>query len=319
VSLRSQAAAVGAAAVLLLGAAWAVPVRASAPHVVILVTGGAAAYREAERGARAVLDAVPGVATETVVLDGPDGDSAARRAVERDPALVVAIGSRAARLAREQATGRPLVYAMVLDPASLGLPTPDRPQTDSATGVTMHVAAARQFELLRELAPGVKRIGVLYDPAISGDEVRGAEAAARAAGLRLVPQPVRSEGETLGAARLLAPQVDALWAVADPTVLTASNARALILFALRARLPLLAMSEGYVRTGALAALAAAPDDVGRRAGELARSILAGAEPGELPPESPPRLALFLNRATAGHLGLDLPAALLDQAQQVYPP
>jgi putative ABC transport system substrate-binding protein len=302
-----------------LSGAGAPAARAAESRIVVLVTAGAAAYRQAERGARAVLDVLPGTVTETVLLDGPNGESAARRAIAGEPSVVVAIGARAARLAREQAAGRPMVYAMVLDPASLGLPTPGHPRRDPVTGVTMHVAAAPQFEILRELAPEAKRIGVLYDPAISGDEVRSADAAARAVGLRLVPQPVRNEGETLGAARLLAPQVDALWAVADPTVLTASNARALILFALRARLPLLAMSEGYVRTGALAALAASPDEVGRRAGELARRILAGAEPGELPAESPPRLALFLNRATADHLGLPLPAELLDQAQEVYPP
>jgi ABC-type uncharacterized transport system substrate-binding protein len=58
--------------------------------------------------------------------------------------------------------------------------------------------------------------------------------------------------------------------------------------------------------------------VGRRAGELARQILDGSRPQQLRPEPPPRVALFLNRASADHLGLVLPAALVAQADRVYP-
>jgi len=73
-----------------------------------------------------------------------------------------------------------------------------------------------------------------------------------------------------------------------------------------------------VRSGALAALAASPEDVGRRAGELAARVLSGTPPQKLPPEMPPRLALFVNVSTAEHIGLTVPDALLSRAETVYP-
>ena len=167
--------------------------------------------------------------------------------------------------------------------------------------------------------PQGRRVGVLYDPAISGHTVRAAAAAAKARGLVLVAQSVRDEGEVMAAAALLVPQVDALWAVADPTVLTPTNARGLILLSLRSRKPLFAMSEGYVRSGALAALSANPRGVGRRAGELARKALQGSPLRDLRPEAPPvPLSLFVNRATAERLGVALPEAVVLRARTVFP-
>jgi putative ABC transport system substrate-binding protein len=294
------------------------PIRPDAA-VLILVSGDHSAYRRAEEGVRSSLRrASPATRLESVRFDAPEDEVAARDALAAGPSLVVGIGSRAVRFARERAPEIPLVYAMVLDPASLGLPVPGEIPSGLVTGVTMEVTPDRQFGLMHELLPGVRRVGVLYDPAVSGEAVRRAAVTARSTGLELVPQAVRSEGEVLRAARLLAPDVDALWALADPTVLTSANARALILLSLRSRRPLFAMSEGFVRSGALAALAADPGEVGSRAGELGLQVLRGEPPAQLRPEPPPRLAIYLNLATAEHLGLALPGAVVDRARAVYP-
>lgn len=311
------------AAAAFLAALWAAgisPGHAGTDLTVLeLVGGGHAAYIEADGCLRqAILSGVPETRLVSISLVEDDGPGRARSALAAGPSLVVAIGSRAARLARESAPGVPLVYAMVLDPVSLGLPAPGGAPSGDATGVTIEVAPERQFELMREILPSARRIGVLYDPAISGDAVRRAAVAARTVGLTVVGQTVRSEGEVLGAASLLAPRVDALWALADPTVLTAANARALILFSLRARKPLFAVSEGFVRRGALAALVADPRGVGCRAGELAALILRGISPATLRAEPPPRASIFINRATAEHLGVNLPEAAVRRARTVFP-
>ncbi len=289
------------------------------PLVVLLVSPGPEAYQQAEQGVReALVAAIPASRLVSIVLEGPDGPREAKRLIGGGPSVVVAIGSRAARVARENASDVPLVYSMVLDPGSIGLPAPGETPPGSVTGVAMDVTPDRQFELLHEMIPALRRIGVLYDPAVSGQAVRRAVAAARARGLTLVAQAVRSEGEVLSGAALLAPEVDALWAIADPTVLTVPNSRALILFSLRARKPLFAISEGFVRTGALAALSADPEEVGRRAGELALRVLQGTPAREIKPEFPPRLSLFVNRASAERLGVSLPERVVARAQAVYP-
>ncbi|HET6373120.1 MAG TPA: ABC transporter substrate-binding protein [Candidatus Polarisedimenticolia bacterium] len=287
--------------------------------VVAVVSAGHPAYREAEAGVKeALLAAFPDVEILSITLDDPRRRPEAIEALGRSPSVVVGIGSRAAQMALEHAGDSPLVYTMVLDPASIGLPPPGKDPAENVTGVALDVSPEQQFELIHELMPEARRIGVLYDPAISGDEVRRATASARASGLTLVGQPVRNETEVMSSAALLAPEVDALWALADPTVLTSANTRPLILFWLRAGKPFFAMSEGFVRSGALAALAADPRQVGRRAGELAARILQGTPAKALKPEPPPRLSLFLNLASAHHLGLTLPDAALARADAAFP-
>jgi putative ABC transport system substrate-binding protein len=291
----------------------------SGMRVKILVSGEHSAYRRAEAAAREALKkSAPQAAVTSVQVGVENRDQRELTAPEPRPSLVIAIGSRAARLAREMFNGAPLSYAMVLDPASVGLPSPGDVPGARVTGVTMEVTTDRQFDLMREMVPGLRRIGVIYDPSVSGEAVRRAIEVARADGLVLVPQAVRSEGEVLRAAQLLSGEVDAFWALADPTVLTPANARALILLALRAKKPLFAASEGFVRSGALAALAADPEEVGRRAAQMGLSLLDGKASKGLRPERPPSVALFLNRATAAHLGVSLPLDVVQRARAIYP-
>jgi putative ABC transport system substrate-binding protein len=288
----------------------------SGMRVKILVSGEHSAYRRAEAAAREALMKSAPRAEVTSLQVGAGGR--AKNEPEQRPSLIIAIGSRAARVAREMFDGAPLSYAMVLDPASVGLPSPGDSPGAKVTGVTMEVTTDRQFDLMREMVPGLRRIGVIYDPSVSGESVRRAIEVARADGLVLVPQAVRSEGEVLRAAQLLSGEVDAFWALADPTVLTPANARALILLALRAKKPLFAASEGFVRSGALAALAADPEEVGRRAAQMGLALLDGKSPKGLRPERPPSVALFLNRATAAHLGVSLPSDIVLRARTIYP-
>jgi len=280
-------------------------------RVLLLVSGGPEAYRRAEAGVRAALAAHGSVDVQVVPAE------AAEAALAGKPDAVVAVGAKAAEVA-QRAGARPLVYAMVLDPRSLGLPAPGDPPQPAVSGVTMEVAAARQFETFRRLLPAARTIGVLHDPAVSGPAVRAAASAARGQGLDLRAVPVRDEGEVLAQARLLLPQVDAVWAMADPPVLPPANARALILLSLRSGKPVLAVSDGFVRSGALAALSADPEAVGRRAGEVTLSLLNGPPGRTFAAEPPPRVSLSINVATAKNLSLALPAKILEEADGVYP-
>ena len=289
----------------------------AAAGTVVVVSPGPDAYREAADSARRSIEEAGG-AVEVIVLDG---DASERRAAQRLASgdVAIAVGARAARFVRGSAPEARLVYAMVLDPGALGLPSPGDPPQDRTTGVTMDVDPASQLDVLRKLAPTARRIGVLYDPSMSGEAVRRASAVARPNGFEVVAQAVRGEGEVLPAANILIPSVDALWGIADSTVLTVANARALILLALRSRKPLLALSEGFVRTGALAALAADPAEVGRAAGAMAQELSRGTGAKAPPALPPPRLDLFLNRATAEHIGVAVPPELVSAASAVFPP
>jgi len=302
------------------GCLAAAALAAAAPPTIVVAIAASdhSAYQKAVQSASAaVTAALPDVRVVPMTLREDSEAIDADEIRSNSPALVLAIGSRAARLVHETAPEIHLVYAMVLDPASIGLPAPGSPASASATGISLDVSFEDQFALIRAVLPAARRVGVLYDPAISGAEVRRAEGIARSQGLKLVAQAVRTSAATLDAAELIAPSVDAVIAVADPTVLTAANTRPLILFWLRSRKPFFAMSEGFVRNGALAALVPDAESAGRRAGEIAAAVLKGTPLTAFKPEPPPLVSLFVNKASASHLGVTLPPEILARAKEVF--
>ena len=225
------------------------------------------------------------------------------------------VGSQAVREVRESGTDIPLIYAMVLDPASLDLPAPGDRNVTGATGVSMSVSLESQFAAMRKMFPEGRTIGVLYDPENNAAVIERARDVATRFKFDLITRQVRSEGEVLAAARLLVAEVDGIWSIADSTVLTRSNARMLLLQCLRYRRPFFAISKSYVETGALAAVTADPEAVGRRAAEMALHIADGGDVADLPPEEPPEVQVFFNRTTAGWLGLKTPRKVLGQKPQ----
>jgi ABC-type uncharacterized transport system substrate-binding protein len=114
------------------------PPRHGAAEIAVLVSPGASAYREASLGAVEALRADFGERVlEAVELDGPESVARGERLLAARPALVIAVGSRAAKLAHVKAPDVPLVYAMVLEPASVGLPSPGESPKQATTGVSM--------------------------------------------------------------------------------------------------------------------------------------------------------------------------------------
>ena len=279
----------------------------------LVVSPGAASYRNSADSILATLESA--VTVDRVDLKpGMDPDALAQL-IQRQPQAIVVVGSQAARKVVESGTDIPLVYAMLLDPASHDLPAPGDLSVNGATGVSMSISLETQFKAMRAVFPRGRTIGVLYDPQNSSAMIERARKVAARHKFELVARAVHSEGEVLSASRLLLAEVDGLWSIADSTVLTYSNARMLLLQCLRARRPFFAISEGYVRTGALSAVAADPQAVGRRAAEMALHIAEGGDVADIPPEEPPEVQVFFNRSTAEWLGLKTPRKVLGRKPQ----
>ena len=281
---------------------------------ITLLVSEARAY---ERAAAACRDRLGGH-VKRIIRVPRRGPFAAEVAAQRDgTALIIAVGPDAVDFARRAMPDVPLVYAMVREPASRLLPEPGDPAHPRMTGVTMQPPIERQMQAIVDLLPGAKRVGVLFDPTQSKKRVEQARRVAASLGLELVPAIVRSEGDVMQQARVLLPDVDVLWAVPDTTAMTPSNARALILLSLRMRKPFFGLSDSYVRTGALAAVTADPEAVGRRAAEMALQLMQDRSK-PIAAESAPETQMFLNRATARRLGIELKPADLQAATELFP-
>ncbi len=187
------------------------------------------------------------------------------------------------------------------------------------TGMTLHAPelAGKRLQLLREVLPGMRRVGVLAWPRPGGvGQVRAAEAAARSLGLQSHVVEVQETAQYDGAVETLKRDgADALLVLSSSTFF--SERRRIADLAIKHRLPLVAPFREVAESGGL--MAYGPNIVelwGQRVPVYVDRILKGAKPGDLPIEQPTKYELVVNLKTAKTLGLTMPPTLVLRADQV---
>lgn len=231
--------------------------------------------------------------------------------------IILALGTTAARLVKEADASIPSVFSMVSEPAQSGLLNAGGDDGTPMTGVCLDVPVEQQLRALLEVVPKARKVGVIYNPNETSFIVDEAKKAANRIGLGLVTYPVHSEAEVPEGLNHLRPRIDALWLVGDRTVLTTQSLQYVFLFAFQTNLPLMGLSDHFVRMGALLAVGPDYEDVGRQSGEIAAKILRGSDPEEVPVASPRKVQLSLNLRTAEIIGLTIPDTVVRKATSVY--
>jgi putative tryptophan/tyrosine transport system substrate-binding protein len=256
----------------------------------------------------------PEVLTFDLGGDASSGDSVLERVREAAPRVVIAVGSLATSvvLKASPALASQIVFAMVLYPEASGF----LGVRNDVTGASLDVPYEVQFDYVRQLLPKAKRIGVLYSPGETGALIEKARKAARRSDLELVAESVEEPSRVPAALDGLMQRIDALWTVADGQVFTSQTTPAILLSALRHRVPVIGLSLGQVKSGALATFLVDYGEVGRQAADLAARILGGADADRLPVTHPREISLALNLKTAELLDLQLPEALVERAEEV---
>ena len=177
--------------------------------------------------------------------------------------------------------------------------------------------SGKLVELLREIVPAIKHVGILVNPTNPGSAVQmpGVEDAARLMGLQLKIVEVRSSEEfARGFARLSEHGAHGVVLLADPSFI---EHRALIAgLAWNARLPTAFQRRENVEAGGLLAYGADNNDQFRQAAFYVDRILKGAKPADLPVQQPVKFELVINLKTAKALGLEVPPTLLARADEV---
>lgn len=215
--------------------------------------------------------------------------------------VVVAVGARAAQLVA--GLDRPAVACMLLQSSAAS-------SSSKLVKVPLAVPARAQLEALKALVPGLKSVGVLFDPRFNAAEVDDAKEAAAALKLRLVAKSVSDAKDTPAALDALLGDVDALLLPADATVVSKGFLQYLVKRAFDRKLPVLTYSESFVRLGLLAALVPSPADNGRIAARLTRRLLDGSNAADLQGAATMKGGLVVNTSAARKLGLALSSSVL---------
>ncbi len=231
---------------------------------------------------------------------------------------VIAASLTPAVIAAKQATSEiPIVMAPAGDPVRTGLVSSLARPGGNVTGLSSTTAElfAKTLELIREVLPSTRRVGVLANAATAADPfaipfVEQIEGAGRILGIAI--QTIRVHGDE---------EFDAAFAAmveerADAVMLQGSLPRKAALdLALKHRLPLVG-GQLLIREGGLLSYSANQSDTYRRAAYYIDRILKGAKPADLPVEQPTRFEIVVNLKTAKALGIDVPPTLLARADEV---
>jgi len=213
----------------------------------------------------------------------------------------------------------PIVFVIVIDPVGAGFVASLARPGGNATGFLMfeYGLGAKWLELLKQIAPDVRRVAVLRDPTIaSGIGQFGAiQSVAPSLRIEAIPVNVRDVGEIERDLTTLARSSNGgLIVTSSPE---AANHRDLIVtLAARHQLPAIYASRNFVTEGGL--ISYGPDilDQYRRAAGYVDRILKGEKPAELPVQSPTKYELVINLKAAKALGLEIPPTLLARADEV---
>lgn len=214
----------------------------------------------------------------------------------------------------------PIVFVGVGDPVAQGLVASLARPGGNLTGTTTMLPelTAKGLELLREAAPRISRVAILYNLAnpAYGPLMKGIEVPARRLGVEVQLVGVQTPNELERAfAAMKKERADGLLVHRDP-VFHADFRKRIVELAAEHRLPAIYRYVEAVEAGGLMGYGPNTSDMWRRAATYVDKILKGAKPADLPVEQPTRFELVINLKTAKTLGITIPPSVLLRADHV---
>jgi putative ABC transport system substrate-binding protein len=235
------------------------------------------------------------------------------------PDVVLAVGTVAVAAMQHASRTLPVVFAGVSDPVGAGLVDSLARPGGNATGFMNfeYSLSGKWVELLKQIAPDVKRVAVLRDPAIPAGigQFSAIQGAAQSLGVEVsaigIRDPSEMERTVTAFARLAGGGL-----IATGTASAFVYSDRIIALAARLKLPAIYTYRYEATNGGL--MSYGPDylDQYRRADSYIDRILKGEKPADLPVQSPTAIKLVINLKTAKALGLTVPPSLLSRADEV---
>jgi putative ABC transport system substrate-binding protein len=235
------------------------------------------------------------------------------------PDVILTNGTRTMEAMVRATRTVPIVFVNITNPVSAGFVDGSVRPGGNATGFTNfnYGVASRWLELLKEIAPGLKRVGVLQDPATTAGVEQWAviQALATSYGVEVIQANLGRESEIVRAFAAFARSPDSGLIVTTSTLATVHR-KLIITLAAQHKLPAVYSRRLFATDGGLISYGA--DLIGqyrKAAGYVAR-ILKGEKPADLPVQAPTKYELVINLKTAKSLGLTVPPTVLGIADDI---
>jgi len=240
----------------------------------------------------------------------------ARKYVGEAPDVIVPIATPSAQAVVSATKDIPVVFTAVTDPLGAKLVGDMMKPGGNVTGMTDLSPIGKHLDLIKEVMPGAKTIGVPFNPgeANSVTLMKLIKQEAPARGLTVVEAAATKSSEVLGAAQSLVGKADAIYVPTDNTIVTALEA--VVKVGIDNQVPVFAGDTDSVSRGAIAAVGFNYYDIGRQTGKIVVRILKGESPGDIAVEGVEITELYVNPGMAKKMGVTLPDSLIARAKEV---
>ncbi|MFL6821209.1 MAG: ABC transporter substrate-binding protein [Xanthobacteraceae bacterium] len=235
------------------------------------------------------------------------------------PDVILATGGASMDVLLQATRTVPIVFVLVPDPVGAGIVESLSRPGGNATGFMQfeYSLSGKWLELLKEIAPHVKRAAVFRDPTLTSGVGQFAviQSVAPSFGMDVIPINVREPAEIeRGITAFVSSGSGGLVVTSSPAAVV--HREIIAALAARHKLPAVYPARDFVASGALISYAADFVDQYRHAAKYVDRILKGERPAGLPVQAPTRYELVINLKTARTLGLDVPPTLLARADEV---
>jgi putative tryptophan/tyrosine transport system substrate-binding protein len=233
--------------------------------------------------------------------------------------VIVAISTPEIRAAKQATSTIPIVMVIGADPVAEGFIESVRRPGGNITGAAFApdpAIAEKYLEFMREMVPGLRRVGQLIDRAQPDTIYRSAFAqGALKLGLRVQTAEVGTANDIERAFALITEAgARAVWV--HGSSLLYQQRQQIVEVAAKHRLADIYIAREWTQAGGLMSYGMNLSEFRRRAAAYVDKLLKGAKPADLPVEQPGKYDLVINRKTAKALGLTIPPSLLLRADQV---
>lgn len=240
----------------------------------------------------------------------------ARQFVGENPDVLVGIATPTAQALVSATRSIPVVFTAVTDPVGAKLVKKLDKPGKNVTGLSDLSPVDQHVQLIKEIMPDVKSIGVVYNPgeanAVSLMELL--KSSSEAHGIELIEATALKSADVQSATQAIVEQSDIIYALIDNTV--ASAIEGMIVAANQAKKPVFGAATSYVERGAVASLGFDYYQIGVQTADYVAAIIEGAEPGSLDVKVAQGSDLVINETVAKKLGLVIPKSVMDRATSV---
>jgi putative ABC transport system substrate-binding protein len=238
--------------------------------------------------------------------------------VAQKPTLLLAVGGDVIKALFEASKGNiPIVGGVSDSPMRAGIAASLARPGNNFTGITFLTdeMAAKRMELLKEVAPGARRVAVIFNPQHFDDEVTFARRGAESLGIELTTHPISNVADldgALHATRLSG--ADSLFVISSR--LTGVVGPKIAQHGRERRIPVIASWREFAASGALLSYGPSRVNEAKRLAEYVQKVLNGAKPADLPIEQPVKFELVVNLTTARTIGLTISRDFLVRADEL---